>query len=109
MDPLIVAAITILGGLIAVLFVTLPVAVLMGGLYVITAMKQNQLTMRESMRTQKAIARINADSLGDGSGEMDLATLAMQFLPMLTQMKQPPQQPGDGVNENGTQTVQNPG
>lgn len=64
------------------------------------------------MRTQKAIARIQADSFGDGSGEMDLTTLAMQVLPMLAQRGQPPVQPqatdpanGPGLNMTGNTPV----
>lgn len=72
----------------------------MGGLYFITAMKQEQINIRENLRMQKALAKLEFESGGDGDG-MDIMGMLAQFAPMLMN-KTPSQQPqSTGAIENG--------
>lgn len=77
-------------GISAILTLSIPVLCLIAGIYVITALKQNQLTVRESIRSQRAMARLQSSPEG---GEMNLADIAMQFLPLLMQKGQLPGKP----------------
>lgn len=74
------------------LTVTTGSLVVMGGLYFITAMKQEQLNIRENLRTQKALAQLQFNSGGNEGGEPDLMSLVAQFAPLLMQRQQQPQQ-----------------
>jgi Na+-transporting NADH:ubiquinone oxidoreductase subunit NqrC len=87
--------------------VVIPVTagIVVAGLYFITAYKQEQLNLRENLRVQKALAVAGANS---GGGEMDLMTLAAQFLPALLNKAQGAT-PNPGVNGNGEEIQQGQG
>lgn len=68
------AMLTALGGIVTV----------MGGLYFTTAMKQQEMNVRENLRTSKALARIELEAgQQQTGGGNDLMSLAAQFLPMI--------------------------
>lgn len=75
----------IVGGIVAMLCVTLPVLVIMGGIYLITSVKQESLNMRESMRTERAIAKMNLEN-SYGNDDDDGGMNIMDGIAAVTQL-----------------------
>lgn len=106
MEPVLLAALIIVGGLIALLLVTLPVLIIVGGVYLITQVKQDSLNMREQIRSERAIAKMNFEGGAygaDDDGGLDLGGM-LDIFQQLTNRPTGPQPQTTGVTENGTQT-----
>lgn len=95
MDELMLAGIIAICGTLIVLFL-----MLMVGLYIITAMRQEQINAREHLRTQKALAKYQAEmgiaqaeAGAQGGQGMELGNL-LQYLPYVQALMKGPGQQG---------------
>lgn len=84
--------------------------IVMGGLYFITAMKQEQLNIRENLRTQKALAVAQFNAGDDGQQPDQMMQLVQMFAPMIMARGQAQQQQQTapvgavGVESNGKES-----
>lgn len=77
----------------------------MVGVYIVTALRQEQINAREHLRTQKALAKYQAEvgiaqaEAGSQGGQgMELGNL-LQYLPMVKQMMQGPGQQAESQQQ----------
>lgn len=105
MEPVLLAALIVVGGLIALLCVTVPVLIVVGGVYLITVAQQNSLNLRESMRNERAIAKMNLEQYGsaDGEGGLDIMDTIESVTELIGGLRNPGAQPAQAqeINENG--------
>lgn len=111
MDSVILAAIIIIGGIIALLCFTLPVLIIVAGVYLITQVKQTSLNVREEIRSERAIMKYNFENsqygADDEEGGLDLGGI-MDVVTAISQSRAtaPVTQTTEGT-QNGIQTQQN--
>lgn len=110
MEPVLLAAIIVVGGIIALLCIALPVLLVVAGVYLVVNTQQNALNYRETLRNERAIAKMNLESYGGegGEGGLDIMETIEAVTDVIGGLRNPQQQPIQETVTNGIRTEQNP-
>lgn len=104
MEPLLIIAIAVIAAVSLVLCATMPFIVCVAGLYLIRLQDSEAKTIREQMRHERALAKLEFESGqegGDDEDGLDFMGIINQVVPGLMGPKTPPPTTQPEVNTDG--------
>lgn len=105
MEPLLIIGLAIIAAVSLVLCATMPFVVCVAGLYLIRLQDSEAKTIREQMRHERALAKLDFEAAQDGGDDgdgLDFMGIINQVVPGLMGPKTPPPTQPEVTNDGKT-------